>query len=178
MKKSSAFGLATIVALSSVTAACTGGARRTPDEFRVVRKAPLTIPPEYNLRPPAPGESRPQELQPDAQARTALFGESFGQGASDGERLLVAKAGGDAVDPNIRTAVDFDATATLRKGRRFSDRVLFWTDEDDALSEDPVDPNSEAERITAEQSAVDNATGGGEVVIKHGGSSRVKLPGL
>ena len=32
----------------------------THDEFRVVTKAPLTIPPDYSLRPPSPGEPRPQ----------------------------------------------------------------------------------------------------------------------
>ena len=37
-----------------------------PDEFRVVTKAPLVVPPDYALRPPAPGEPRPQELQPKA----------------------------------------------------------------------------------------------------------------
>ena len=47
----------------------------TPDEFRVVTKAPLVVPPDYALRPPAPGEPRPQELQPESAARTALLGQ-------------------------------------------------------------------------------------------------------
>ena len=33
-----------------------GGAKVTPDEFRVVTKAPLVVPPDFALRPPAPGE--------------------------------------------------------------------------------------------------------------------------
>ena len=33
-----------------------GMTKVTPDEFRVVSKAPLVVPPEYALRPPAPGE--------------------------------------------------------------------------------------------------------------------------
>ena len=49
-----------------------GMAKVTPDEFRVVTKAPLVVPPEYALRPPAPGEPRPQELQPESAARAAL----------------------------------------------------------------------------------------------------------
>jgi len=45
----------------------------TPDEFRVVTKAPLVVPPDFSLRPPAPGKPRPQELQPESAARTALL---------------------------------------------------------------------------------------------------------
>ena len=46
----------------------------------MVRKAPLTVPPEYNLRPPTPGSSRPQELSTESQARVAVFGLDVGQG--------------------------------------------------------------------------------------------------
>jgi hypothetical protein len=46
-----------------------GMSKVVPDEFRVVTKAPLVVPPDYALRPPAPGEPRPQELQPESAAR-------------------------------------------------------------------------------------------------------------
>ena len=45
--------------------------RVTPDEFRVVTKAPLIVPPDFSLRPPGPGEPRPAELQPESAARAA-----------------------------------------------------------------------------------------------------------
>src|SRR5512145_3320456 len=77
-----------------------GATKTSPDEFRVVSQAPLTLPPDYNLRPPRPGEPRPQELQPNDEARVALFGESVGQAASAGERSLVTNAGAGAADPN------------------------------------------------------------------------------
>src|SRR3954470_17283361 len=67
----------------------------TPDEFRVVAKAPLVVPPDYALRPPAPGEPRPQELQPESAARAALVGQQNSADRDDGEKVLVAKAGGD-----------------------------------------------------------------------------------
>src|SRR5690606_33058691 len=100
------------------------GTAATPDEFRVVRKAPLTVPPEYNLRPPAPGSARPQELSPEAQARIAVFGVDFGQGASEGEKLFIKQAGGDAVDRMVRNQVDFDNAQILRKNRSFADMIL------------------------------------------------------
>jgi hypothetical protein len=52
-----------------------GQNKSPPDEFRVVTKAPLVVPPEYALRPPAPGEPRPMELQPESAAEQALIGE-------------------------------------------------------------------------------------------------------
>src|SRR6201989_2627872 len=78
----------------------------TPDEFRVVTKAPLVVPPDFSLRPPAPGKPRPQELQPESAARTALLGQQEGAARSDGEKALVAKAGGEKADPLIRYVVD------------------------------------------------------------------------
>ena len=83
-----------------------GMTKVTPDEFRVVTKAPLVVPPDFALRPPAPGKPRPQELQPESAARVALLGQREGEARSDGEKLLVAKAGADKADPLIRYVVD------------------------------------------------------------------------
>ena len=63
-----------------------GMTKVTPDEFRVVSKAPLVVPPEFSLRPPAPGEPRPQELEPESQARQALLGQRAAEIRSDGEK--------------------------------------------------------------------------------------------
>ncbi|MBM3516594.1 MAG: DUF3035 domain-containing protein, partial [Alphaproteobacteria bacterium] len=45
-----------------------GLTKRQPDEFTVVSRAPLVVPPDANLRPPLPGAPRPQEARPSAQA--------------------------------------------------------------------------------------------------------------
>ena len=52
------------IALSGCTSAqkALGMSKVVPDEFRVVSKAPLAVPPDYALRPPAPGEPRPAGL--------------------------------------------------------------------------------------------------------------------
>jgi Protein of unknown function (DUF3035) len=44
----------------------------SPDEFAVESRAPLSMPPEFNLRPPEPGVPRPQEPAADKLARAAL----------------------------------------------------------------------------------------------------------
>src|SRR5215470_14329216 len=43
-----------------------------PDEFAVESRAPLTIPPDFDLRPPQPGASRPQEKSSDQQAKDVM----------------------------------------------------------------------------------------------------------
>ena len=50
-----------------------GFSQPPPDEFRVITRAPLTVPPNLALRPPIPGAVRPQEGTPSEQARQAVF---------------------------------------------------------------------------------------------------------
>lgn len=45
---------------------------QAPDEFAVESRAPLSVPPEFDLRPPAPGAPRPQEMNPAAKAEQAM----------------------------------------------------------------------------------------------------------
>src|SRR5271165_3009893 len=103
-----------------------GLSKVTPDEFRVVTKAPLILPPDYSLRPPAPGEPRPQELQPESAARVAIEGQREAEVRSDGEKLLVSKAGADKADPLVRYVVDDEFGGVAHKDKSFADWVIFW----------------------------------------------------
>jgi hypothetical protein len=51
-----------------------GMSKRSPDEFAVVKRAPLIVPPDYDLRPPDPGAPRPNVGSTADQARVALTG--------------------------------------------------------------------------------------------------------
>lgn len=172
--------VALIAVLAAATAAsgCSslsraiGATKTTPDEFRVVTQAPLTLPPDYNLRPPRPGDPRPQERDPDAEARAALFGDELGQAASAGERSLVNAAGAGAVDPGIRDTVDFEAQGIVRRNEGFVDRVLAFGGSS-AERAAPINAEEEARRLQDEES-IRRTTGGGQVVIERGG---FKLPG-
>ena len=146
----------------------------TPDEFRVVTKAPLVVPPDYALRPPAPGEPRPQELQPESAARTALLGARESEVRSDGEKLLVSKAGAEKADPLIRYVVDDECGDIAHKDKSFADRVLFWRSGKPAADQNtpaPVDADAEQKRVAA-------LTGDKPVVIQREQNRRLKLPGL
>src|ERR1700719_5090518 len=50
-----------------------GQDKQSPDEFAVVTKAPLVIPPDYNLRPPTAGAAPTNQLAPTQAAQAALF---------------------------------------------------------------------------------------------------------
>ena len=127
-----------------------------PDEFRVVTKAPLSIPPEYSLRPPAAGTSVPVEADPSRTPVAAAFGTSIGQDASAVERALVAAAGANAVSPTIRSVIDYEEAGTVRKTRADADQILSYQ---------------------GEGAVEDSATGGAAVSISEGNPDRVKLPG-
>lgn len=151
-----------------------------PDEFRVVSKAPLVVPPDYALRPPAPGEPRPVELRPESAARLAMLGEREKTERSMGESLLVGRAGAGKADPLIRYVMDDEFGSIAHKDRSFADKVMFWRKTAPtaaapaALSAQstPIDP-------VAEQAKVKALTGGGEVVIARAPvKGKHKLPGL
>lgn len=77
-----------------------------PDEFAVESRAPLTIPPDFDLRPPRPGAVRPQEKTADQAARQAL--EQAGPGKGETKSAdLGPEAGpppGGGPDPNAQVA--------------------------------------------------------------------------
>lgn len=172
--------LVAMLAAAAATSGCgtisraIGATKVAPDEFRVVTQAPLTLPPDYNLRPPRPGEPRPQELQPSQEARVALFGEEVGRAASPGERSLVNTAGATTADPDIRDTIDFEAQGVVRRNEGFVDRVLAFGGSG-APRAAPLNAEDEARRLEDDE-AIRRATGGGQVVIERDRGG-FKLPG-
>ena len=86
--------------------------RERPDEFAVQRQAPLVVPPDFSLTPPAPGAPRPTEGTAADQALDALFGGPAPR--SQVETSALDRAG--TADPGIRTAVGDPQTNTVAKG--------------------------------------------------------------
>lgn len=158
-----------------------GMSKVVPDEFRVVTKAPLVVPPDYSLRPPAPGEPRPQELQPESAARQALLGQSLAANRSDGEKLLVAKAGVDRADPLIRFVVDDENGDLAHKDESFAQKVMFWRKGDKTGATSVAEAGAAVpipSDAAAEEARLKALTGGGAVIISREKQGRIKLPGL
>ena len=155
-----------------------GLGKKTPDEFNVVTKAPLVVPPEYALRPPASGAELPRELDPSVRGRTILFGADLGLDASPGERALVAAAGATATDATIRTAVDYENGDIMRKPSGIVGQILNFVPISNSTTDaegNPLDAEAEAARLR-DIEAVTNATGGRPVIIERTGAG-FKLPG-
>jgi Protein of unknown function (DUF3035) len=149
-----------------------GGKKVSPDEFKIVSHSPLTMPPNAELRPPRPGEPRPQEVTPADQAKEALSpvlagrnqarapGAGGAPAAAGSEQALVAKAGqsaGSGIDPNIRSRVNQDTKTLNDNDKSFVDSLIFWQ------SPQPpgivIDPTKEQQRLRDAQAAGQPASG-------------------
>lgn len=81
-----------------------GANKYPPDEFAVVAKTPLIIPPEYNLQPPGIGNPNPREVDTSTLAMRALFPEGEeAQKRSEAEQLLLQSANADQRDAEARS---------------------------------------------------------------------------
>jgi hypothetical protein len=114
MRKISALIVAT--AVSALLAGCGSGGgllnRDRPDEMAVQRQAPLVIPPDFALTPPAPGAPKPVDRTIQQQTIETLFGGTAPR--SEVEKNTISRAGVSA--PGIRSNVGDPNTYTVAKG--------------------------------------------------------------
>jgi len=127
-----------------------------PDEFRVTTRAPLAVPPDFNLRPPAPGAPRPQEGTATQQAKQVIFRASGNaeltleeamraDGRTLGERALLIEAQADQAQSGIRQVVERESKTFREEDGYLYDVLVFWRDE-----EPPgqiIDAEAEAKRL-------------------------------
>lgn len=157
---------AAMVALSGCTdfRRALGFEKTTPDEFAVTSAGPLTLPPDYGLRPPHTGSSKPATMSPEQQARVAVFKLNDTSAASNpavadmsaGEQALVAKAGGIPGDSRIRQQVDAEVQNQADASDSFVDSLLFW--QDHTPPDQSVDANAEAKRLRDAQDGPNGPT--------------------
>ncbi len=128
-----------------------GLSKSAPDEFAVIKRAPLEIPADFSALPaPRPGASRPQELNPGVEAQQAVFGRKSKEErkVSEGESSLLGQTGAMNADPEIRRKIDQEAAEQAASQRPVADRLLNWTSS--KPKEAPaavVNPEKEAERL-------------------------------
>ena len=127
-----------------------GLVKEAPDEFRVVKHAPLEMPPGYALRPPAPGTPRPQEQTPDIEAKQTIFGEQAAQqqqtAPSSAEDVLLQQADADIADPQIRQKINQEFEVLNENEKTVVEKLTGIVQEDD-VDASIVDAKAEAQRI-------------------------------
>ena len=119
-------------------------------------RAPLAVPPDFNLRPPTPGEPRPQEGTATQQAKQVIFRASGNaelaleeamraDGRTLGERALLIEAQADQAQSGIRQVVERESKTLREEDGYLYDVLVFWRDE-----EPPgqiIDAEAEAKRL-------------------------------
>lgn len=112
-----------VVMLAGLSACGSRGVfdRDRPDEMAVTRQAPLMIPPDFALVPPAPGAAPTVTADASRQAMEAMFGGPAARSA--GETATLQQAGrGDAL-PGIRSSVGDPDTTVVDKGATTRDII-------------------------------------------------------
>jgi hypothetical protein len=163
-----------------------GMGKRVPDEFAVVQRAPLVIPPDFDLRPPRPGDPRPQIGTPSDQARAALVGQpptpavngsavdaqpaqpalSAAQQVtaaavpvpSAGQQALLTQAERGGVDPQIRTRIAEENESLAQVEQALFTRVMNWRQPNTLGA--TVDAPAEAERLRTARAQGEPPTAG------------------
>lgn len=97
--------------------------RERPDEMAVTRQPPLVIPPDFTLKPPAPGTAASQQQQNNVQqqALDAMFGGPAPR--SSGETSMLNQAGRQLAEVGIRSSGGETESTVLDKGRTVFDIV-------------------------------------------------------
>ncbi|MFL5237038.1 MAG: DUF3035 domain-containing protein [Rhizomicrobium sp.] len=149
--------VATMAAAVSLTAcesirSAAGIGKEPPDEFAVVTKAPLIMPPDYNLKPPKPGAPPLNQVSPTESAQAALYNDdpravasAINGNYSQGEKLLLAQTGAATASDTIRQQVAADNRGLDSADESFTDQLLFSSSGTDA----PVNADAEKARLGA-----------------------------
>lgn len=148
--------LALALPLFALTACGGGGVKEqlgltksAPDEFAVVKRAPLEMPPDYSLRPPQPGAARPQEQTTAEQAKQTVFGAEAKQetAPTNAEESFLKQAGADQADPSVRRAIDAEAEKYRDANKPVVKKILGGVGGADEPSANVVNAKEEAERL-------------------------------
>ena len=132
-----------------------GVGRRSPDEFTVVKRAPLSLPPDYALRPPVDGTLSSATDTTD-QARSSVFGASgnttseITEASGNSDRSFLSKVGADQADTDIRSVINRENGYIALENQHLGDKLIFWKDQDKEAAkalESPVDAKAEAQRL-------------------------------
>lgn len=142
--------------------------KKAPDEFAVITRAPLEMPPDYTLRPPRPGVQRPQEQTTDNSAAQTVLGTTTQttQNVSGGEALILQKTGAASANHNIRDVVDMETTKITKENTSTVNKILGKAGKKVDAPASVVDAKKESERIQSNKESGAPVTQGETPTIK------------
>lgn len=130
---------------------------KPPDEFAVVDHPPLSMPPDFALRPPRPGAPE-RGNSPSEKAANALFSDGSmqlvpqqgvtslkTQALTPAEQALIAQSGSDKASPTIRSQLSREYQPAASP--KLVEQLLFWKKPSQPGT--IVDPTAEAARLDA-----------------------------
>ncbi len=134
-----------------------GLSKQSPDEFEVVTRAPLSLPPDYGLRVPVPNFSRTQKKSVSESADKLIPARGFqspGQNLSRVDRSGAISPAEDAIlgraqakisNQSIRAEINSDNKTISDTDKKLIEKIIFWqgTNKPGAV----LDPEKESERI-------------------------------
>ncbi len=108
-----------------------GSSSPADEEFDTVKRPPLAMPPDFNLRPPAPGSTADKDVAATYYARQAVFGAKpkdatvvRKDGRTAGETALLQRAGVNRKDPGVRKVLDKETDELIEREKAFVDQIL------------------------------------------------------
>lgn len=154
------------------------GVKRPPDEFAVFARAPLSMPPDYGLRPPTPGAPT-ESMAARESAKDLLVSQGTTSGAttpaaaatslaspdfSPGTTELLDRTGGLTAQSAIREQVNRETTVLADADQSFLERMMFWSDKPPEGT--VVDAPAEAKRIREAQALGEPVVAGETPIIE------------
>lgn len=151
--------ICTTALVALVLSACSGGddvrkgsvlgfGQKIPDEFKVVTRSPLNLPPNFTLRPPAQGDVPTAQVS-TGDVATIIWDKpttALKPVAGDKiEKYLLAKTNAVSANDDIRQTLTRENTALALEKRTVADELIFGRVK--PLQGDKLDANAEQRRL-------------------------------
>jgi Protein of unknown function (DUF3035) len=139
--------------------------KQTPDEFKIINRAPLSLPPDYALRVPEPGAQQRGETSIPQRALSAMTGTpvnavsnsappnaaSAADPPDPGQTAFLKQIGADRIQPDIRATLERENSSLVAEDQNFLDSLMFWRKPEDRS------PVVDAQRDTDDSAAQEGA---------------------
>lgn len=165
-----------------------GLGRNAPDEFKVVSRPPLVVPPDFVLRPPSDGDDTTQLPAADSAARAAVTGKDetdilgtkrmMGEAEtavgvvhsydleSDADDTFLTNIGAEQADKSIRHKLQADQLVKQEAAKEKDESLFGWLKPEKDKDETIVDAKAEKSRLLKNKTEGKKATEGETPIVE------------